>query len=433
MELNKVYRDTFILTDSDGDPVTGETANITISITQPDNNPFVGSISKGEIGGGEYYFSFTPNLEGTWTVIAIHPVHAPNKASGYAETYYCNDNEAVGDAILDDTDTLEADLKTYLDGIEDNIRGVDNKDLSQISTALATIQSTVDAILEDTDTVEADLKTYIDTIEDNIRGLDDRDMTVVYDYITSVKNDLIDQIDDNEAKIDIIDGIVDAILEDTSTTIPTLISTSESNIRGADSDTLKTISDQMDEITPLLRYVIEVPPIMYIPVSGTTTYRILLFLFDSDGNPEAPDSLPTIKIDQPDGTPVLSLHDFDLDSVGVYHYDHTFSSSQLEMVAIATITIVEGGVTHISSKLTEFATPQNVTEVISEILTEVNKLNTDNSVYTNMEWENKRLTAVDIEYYSDTEHETLIKTKAVRATYNIYGALATKTETTTYE
>ena len=39
---------------------------------------------------------------------------------------------------------------------------------------------------------------------------------------------------------------VDSILEDTATTLPASITTTEGNIRGADSDTLKTLSEQLD-------------------------------------------------------------------------------------------------------------------------------------------------------------------------------------------
>jgi len=49
-------------------------------------------------------------------------------------------------AILADTDTMEADLKTYLDGIEDNIRGADDDDLKDISDEIAGITVDNDAI-----------------------------------------------------------------------------------------------------------------------------------------------------------------------------------------------------------------------------------------------------------------------------------------------
>lgn len=543
IEKDVVCRDSFILTDADGDPVTGESANITYTIEIVGVGAFGGSISKGEISGGEYYFEFTPTVEGTYSVVATHPTHAVNKASGYVWSYLCNNLNATADSILEDTSTtIPSQITNETDQIDADLAVADaNIDAIKLKTdnlpadsssVLSTIQSTIDAILDDTDALEADLKAYLDGIEDHIRGLDDRDLSELYTYLVNTKTDLTTEINANETKIDIIDGIVDSIVEDTGTTIPTLITnetdaidsslsvingnvnsiledtsttiptqitdetsaidgalvtiganvdsilddtsstlptlitnetdeidgdlddiegkidailedtgttipaaitTSETNIRGADGDTLKTVSDQLDAITPNIKYILEVPEIMYIPESGSITYRVLLFLFDSDGNPEAPDELPSIKIEEPDGTSILTEHSMVLISTGKYYYDYVLYAGADEVTGIATATITEQTVEHSISKLTQLTVPNTLTVTLTGIQSELSKLNTDNTVYSNMVWENKRLTEVDIEYYSDTAHEMLIKTKEVRATYDVFGNIATKVETTTYE
>jgi len=74
-------------------------------------------------------------------------------------------------AILVDTDTMEADLKTYMDGIETNldVHIEDNDTLIDTAiTDIAAVKADTAAILIDTDTMEADLKTEIDANETKI-------------------------------------------------------------------------------------------------------------------------------------------------------------------------------------------------------------------------------------------------------------------------
>ena len=101
-------------------------------------------------------------------------------------------------AILIDTDTLEADLKTYLDAIETNLEGDIEANDTLIDTAItdiAAVKADTAAILIDTDTMEADIKTELTEIkclskhnlavEFTWDGSSDNEQTDFYGYDTA--------------------------------------------------------------------------------------------------------------------------------------------------------------------------------------------------------------------------------------------------------
>lgn len=154
-------------------------------------------------------------------------------------------------AILIDTDTMEADLKTHMDAIETNLEGdiEDNdtlidavqSDVTAIKAitdvipnagALTDLKADTAAILIDTDTLEADLKTYLDAIETNLEGdIEDND-TLIDTAIT---------------KIDAVKAETALIVEDTGTTLPATLTTIEGKIDTADTvvDAIKTKTDNL--------------------------------------------------------------------------------------------------------------------------------------------------------------------------------------------
>lgn len=90
-------------------------------------------------------------------------------------------------AILVDTDTMEADLKTHMDTIETNLDGDIEDNDTLIDTAItdiAAVKADTAAILIDTDTMEADLTTEIDANETKIDTVD----TVVDGIQTDLSN-----------------------------------------------------------------------------------------------------------------------------------------------------------------------------------------------------------------------------------------------------
>ena len=105
------------------------------------------------------------------------------------------------DAILIDTDTMEADLKTHVDAIETNLqtRIEDNDILIDTAiTNIAAVKSDTAAILIDTDTMETDLtteinanETKIDTVITNIGNLNNLASS---DIQTVIENNDLDHL-----------------------------------------------------------------------------------------------------------------------------------------------------------------------------------------------------------------------------------------------
>ncbi len=202
------------------------------------------------------------------------------------------------DAILVDTGTTIPGTLSTIDGKIDTIDTVVDAikavtDLLPDAGALTTIDGNVDAILVDTGTTlpaehatlatAANLAT-IDTVVDGIKAVTDllpdagalNDLAAIltdtgttlpaehallatpadvaaalatYDgptraEATSDKDEIIAEVDANEAKIDIIDTNVDAILIDTGTDIPATLTTIEGKI-----DTVDTVVDAIQAVT----------------------------------------------------------------------------------------------------------------------------------------------------------------------------------------
>ena len=89
-----------------------------------------------------------------------------------------------------------------------------------------------------------------------------------------------------------------------------------------------------------------VPPAIERPDSGSTTYRLWLYLYDTAGNMEAPDSLPTVAAENNTGTDrSAGLSAVTNDSTGVYRVDYTVADDHAIEGLRFEWTTVEGGVT----------------------------------------------------------------------------------------
>jgi hypothetical protein len=108
-----------------------------------------------------------------------------------------------------------------------------------------------------------------------------------------------------------------------------------------------------------------VPERLIKPVTGTKDYQFHLRMYDAAGNPEAPDSRPTIRIRRLDtGVDIVNgaLMTQDGTKVGAYYYVHTIGSSTTDYPALVEATVVENGVTRYVpavTELTEFESDLN--------------------------------------------------------------------------
>lgn len=385
INLDDLYKDAVYIEDVSGNYITGLTSgDFSITLTDDDGVNKISQLSEfSELGSGDYYVGFTPDSEGTWYLKLSHPTYGI-----YKNSYRCNNNETIQDLILEDTDTLESDLKTYMDSKTDSISGY----ISNHNDQLLSTESNLSGLIDDSkqsisgtiDSSTTQISGYIVNSEDNIRGADNKDLTE-----TNIN------IDTNESKIDIIDNNVDLILTDTETTIPSLITdetdtidsslsslhnktdlisglvsgikydtdtnlpaaiaATESNIRGADSDDLATLSSQLDTIQNKLFVDVEVPSELILPETGSRAYKFLLGMYDGQGNPEVPDSTPTVTITNTDGDTILSetnMTQFPGED-GQYYYTYTIQSDDDQQRLTVDMKVIENGITTHYRQMTE--------------------------------------------------------------------------------
>lgn len=93
-----------------------------------------------------------------------------------------------------------------------------------------------------------------------------------------------------------------------------------------------------------------VPEVIERPDSGTTTYRIELFLYDTNGNMEAPDSAPTLSLVNQSGTDRSARLDsttMALVSTGRYRVIYTSDAADTLEQLIWVFSVTEGGATRL--------------------------------------------------------------------------------------
>lgn len=132
--------------------------------------------------------------------------------------------------------------------------------------------------------------------------------------------------------------------------------TEKTDIKGADDRDLTEVYDQIAAVSAGPQVSIDVPEKLIRPSAGSTIYRISINIYDSAGNPEAPDSAPTIKIMNRDES-VTRVIETNMTQVvgqtGQYYYDYTITSiTTLEKESII-IKLIEGGITTYHREVTE--------------------------------------------------------------------------------
>jgi hypothetical protein len=254
IEIGDTVTDDFVVIDSSAQGVTGlVTGDFTMYLYGPLNTNVIGTVpvTITELGLGNYRASFTPPSVGPYTIIITHPTYLPSGQGGINETYECVQHMDDVDAILEDTSTTIPGLIAVLEGKVDVIDGI------------------VDDVLVDTNEMQGKLPTN-------------------YIMGSSVVSDKDDEID--------------AILEDTSTTIPAqitsvhattdgLITTVDTNVDSilADTDTmeadLKTYIDGKSDTTDALITTVD-------DVVDSIESKVDIIDTNVDGIKEKTDELP---------------------------------------------------------------------------------------------------------------------------------------------
>lgn len=130
------------------------------------------------------------------------------------------------------------------------------------------------------------------------------------------------------------------------------------------------------DVTTLLqasRCIVIFPAEVERPAAGSVNYVCEVYIYDAEGNMEAPDSAPTIEVKNVAGTVRVASTTMTLVSTGVYRYTHAIANTDALEVRVIVVSVIEGGATR-----TYGITYEIVQEVarLDAILTDTNAIDT---------------------------------------------------------
>jgi len=275
--------------------------------------------------------------------------------------------DTVVDAIKLKTDSLPADpasqaaVLSAVSTSESNIRGADSDTLKGLSDQIDAVQAQTD-LIPATPVDQLSIEAALAAVEANIRGIDGDTLKIISDQIDAV-----------DAVADAIKLKTDSLPPDPAagSSVVAAISAAQAAIIGGDGDSLELLSDQLDSNLSAIQAVqnnttirIDVPARLVRPDVGAKTYRIILGLYDTNGNPEVPDSAPSIQIENVSGSERLAITFMTqyTGQPGQYYYDYAIASVSALEILVVTIGVTEGGVTTYhrrSTEVTEFEADLN--------------------------------------------------------------------------
>ncbi|MHA1368149.1 MAG: hypothetical protein ACTSRA_00350 [Promethearchaeota archaeon] len=264
--------------DADGNLITGLSPSITI-YEQGNPSPVVNDSMTRFVTtaiDGVFYYSFTgfdvtklyyAVCDAGLTLAEWNRYRIPNMIHNHIFTKIKDvevDTQSI-EGKVDTIDTIVDTIKLKTDNLPLDPASETNVDANEVKIDI--INTNVGLILPETNKIQS--------ILDDTSAIDSRlpsdpaDQSQVEAAISASETNIITEVNENESKIDIIDAIVDAILPETNkiqgvlddtsaidarlpsdpadqSQVEAAITASENNIRGADSDTLKTLSDQLD-------------------------------------------------------------------------------------------------------------------------------------------------------------------------------------------
>lgn len=257
----------------------------------------------------------------------------------------------IADAVWDELTAAHISAGSFgliIDVIEQFVRGSNNEIVSGVTGLAAIKQEVIDqhaaTVLQinANETKIDDIRTHQDTVASTVNAnIDSNEIKInaIIPQIVSTEANLKSEIDINEVKIDAVDAKVGAIQNNTT-----------------------------------VRFI--VPEVLYKPVSGdpTKTYQFHFRLFDTDGNAEAPDSTPTIRVRSlTSGLDIIVSAPMTQDGVkvGAYYYNFPVSSGNTLEHLLVEATVVEAGATRFIPATTEVVEFQTELDAIQAQLTSV--------------------------------------------------------------
>lgn len=269
--------------------------------------------------------------------------------------------EAIANAVWEEAVVLHTNPGTYglyIDVIREYCAGITGEVTSPVSGLFKLKQDISDARLA-----------IVNEVNQNEIKID-----AIPGYISSSTDTMVTEINQNEVKLDNI--TTQSVLNKNEILAEILIA--ESKI-----DSTKVAVNALSNNTTV-RFI--VPEQLVRPDTGTKTYQFMLRLFDDLGNPESPDTAPTITVkDLAAGGTVINSGTMSQDGVkvGAYFYDYNLVSGSPTHQLVVEATIVEGGVTRYipaTTEITEFSSDLNAIQaqlvsVDSKVSDTQNKVN----------------------------------------------------------
>jgi hypothetical protein len=172
----------------------------------------------------------------------------------------------------------------------------------------------------------------------------DGEIFAVGPQITAARDYLKTEVDENQLAIELVRTTVTSARADVLAELSTA-ETKIDNVRG-------DVSAIQNNTTA--RFI--VPDRLVKPDTGTKTYEFHLRLYDSVGNPEAPDAAPTIRMRRIDtGVDIVTNAPMTQDGskVGAYLYQYTIAAGSPEYPILVEAAVTENGVTRYVPSVTE--------------------------------------------------------------------------------
>ena len=236
----------FLIDSSTGAGKTGDSSQISVTISLDGGATSASTNSVSEIGGGVYTLTLS-QAETNADRVAIIPSSSTASVVGSPIIAYTTGGAvpaaaagaSTGLALTSSVDDVETKIDT-VDTVADAIKAVtdnlpDSDALSSLATAsaLSTVDTVVDSILEDTGTPIPGTIATVDTVVDGIKAVTDNlpDSGALSSLATA-------------SAVATVDSNVDAVLVDTGTTLPATLSTIEGKV-----DTVDTVADGIKAVT----------------------------------------------------------------------------------------------------------------------------------------------------------------------------------------
>jgi len=209
----------------------------------------------------------------------------------------------------------------------------------------------------------------------------------IYNSIHNRASEIVGEVNDNESKINQIIPAISSAESSINSNVDqfqtrfdafsTELGDVESGLTGeigVNRAAISAVEGQVGTIQNNTTTRLAVPSRLVKPTSGSKDYQFQFRLYDSSGNPEAPDFAPTIRIKRLDTglyhTPETSMQ-AEGAIVGGYYHDFTVTAGTDEFPIYVEVLVTEGGVTRsvpAVSEITEFETDLNLLQTqISDV------------------------------------------------------------------